>query len=384
MENDTVIRLRRVVLRLARQLNAASREEGLTPTQASVLQITSTRGPLSLAELTELEGINPTMLSRVVGKLDAFGLIKRLRDPDDFRAARVEVTPEGQRVYERISAQRNAIISECVADLPADQEAALVAALSALENLADKLRATVRGDRNNLIRDNPRPARALFAQQRRLRPAVPRYFFLLNLADHLAGTGGQYFAIFADGHKRQLPRLTGGPFRYKTYAADTLAKSLPMAHLPMKQAVIAPSMLALLYPLDEEIPGYTQAQFEADLVNECEKDIRQAFAAGAARVSVDFTEGRLATRNDARNPWTGRGMLPHFIELNNRVMDRFSADERSRIGIHTCPGGDRDSVHSAAGRRPSGKSRTGSRDQASRGEARHRLICRRLPRGRPG
>ena len=168
-----------------------------------------------------------------------------------------------------------------------------------------------------------------------------------GLADNLAGDGGQFFAIFADGHNRQLPRLTGGPFRYKTYAADTLKKSLPMAHTPMKQAVIAPSMLALLYPLDSEIPGYSREAFEEDLVNECEKDIRQAFAAGAARVSVDFTEGRLATRNDARNPWTGRGMLPHFIELNNRVMARFSAEERSRIGLHTCPGGDRDSVHSA-------------------------------------
>ena len=93
----------------------------------------------------------------------------------------------------------------------------------------------------------------------------------------------------------------------------------------MKQAVIAPSMLALLYPLDEELPGYSREQFEDDLVGECEKDIRQAFAAGAARVSVDFTEGRLATRNDPRNPWTGRNMLPHFIELNNRVFERFTA-----------------------------------------------------------
>jgi methionine synthase II (cobalamin-independent) len=168
-----------------------------------------------------------------------------------------------------------------------------------------------------------------------------------GLADNLAGAGGQYFAIFADGHKRQLPRLTGGPFRYQTYAADTLKKSIALAHTPMKQAVIAPSMLALLYPLDEAIPGYTREQFEADLIDECEKDIRQAFAAGAARVSVDFTEGRLATRNDPRNPWTGRNMLPHFIELNNRVMDRFTAQERARIGVHTCPGGDRDSVHSA-------------------------------------
>jgi methionine synthase II (cobalamin-independent) len=168
-----------------------------------------------------------------------------------------------------------------------------------------------------------------------------------GLADHLAGDGGQYFAIFADGHSRQLPRLAAGPFRYKTYAADTLRKSIGLASKPVKQAVIAPSMLALLYPLDSEIPGYPRENFEEDLVNECEKDIRQAFDAGAARVSIDFTEGRLATRADPRNPWTGRNMLPHFIELNNRVLDRFTADERSRIGIHTCPGGDRDSVHSA-------------------------------------
>src|SRR6185312_12952572 len=113
------------------------------------------------------------------------------------------------------------------------------------------------------------------------------------------------------------------------------------------QAVIAPSMLALLYPLEEEVPDYPRERFEEDLTNETEKDIRQAFDAGAERVSVDFTEGRLATRSDPRNPWTGAGMLPHFIELNNRVLDRFSAEERSRIGLHTCPGGDRDSVHSA-------------------------------------
>jgi methionine synthase II (cobalamin-independent) len=167
-----------------------------------------------------------------------------------------------------------------------------------------------------------------------------------GLAENLGG-GGQYFAIFADGHNRQLPKLTRGPFRYKAYAADSLKQSIKLATKPMKQAVIAPSMLALLYPLNEDVPGYSRTQFEKDLVDECEKDIRQAFAAGAARVSIDFTEGRLACRCDPRNPWTGAGMLPHFIELNNRVIDRFSADERSRIGVHTCPGGDRDSVHSA-------------------------------------
>ena len=167
-----------------------------------------------------------------------------------------------------------------------------------------------------------------------------------GLAKNLGG-GGQYFAIFADGHNRQLPKLTGGPFKYKAYAADSLKKSIKLATKPMKQAVIAPSMLALLYPLDEDVPGYSRTQFEADLVDECERDIRQAFAAGAARVSVDFTEGRLSCRNDSRNPWTGRQMLGHFIALNNRVIDRFTAEQRKSIGVHTCPGGDCDSVHSA-------------------------------------
>jgi DNA-binding MarR family transcriptional regulator len=147
MDDETVIRLRRVILRLARQLNAASVGEGLTPTQASVLGIVANRGPLGLTELTEIEGLNPTMLSRVVGKLDSFGLIRRLRDPDDFRAARVEVTAEGKQAYQRIAAQRAAILSERVADLPPEQADALVAALPALENLTEDLRAAVRRGR---------------------------------------------------------------------------------------------------------------------------------------------------------------------------------------------------------------------------------------------
>lgn len=180
-------------------------------------------------------------------------------------------------------------------------------------------------------------------------------FATYPITDTLAGTGlaanlapgGQFFAIFADGHGRQLPKLTGGPFRYEHFAAESLKKSMTMANKPLKQAVIAPSMIVLLYPLKEEVAGYSREDFEADIVNECERDIREAFAAGAARVSIDFTEGRLATREDPRNPWTGAGLLPHFVELNNRVLERFSAEERQSIGIHTCPGGDRDSVHSA-------------------------------------
>jgi methionine synthase II (cobalamin-independent) len=166
-----------------------------------------------------------------------------------------------------------------------------------------------------------------------------------GLAENLAGDG-QFFAIFDDGHHRQLPRLTGGPFRYKTFASEFVEKNKAIAGGPVKQAVIAPSMLMLLYPLEGELEGYSREQFLDDLCDEVEKDIRQAFEAGAVRVSIDFTEGRLANKNDSRNPWTNKDMLQEFIDLNNRVIDRFSAEERANIGIHTCPGGDCDSVHS--------------------------------------
>ena len=166
-----------------------------------------------------------------------------------------------------------------------------------------------------------------------------------GLADNLAGDG-QFFAIFDDGHHRQLPRLTGGPFRYKTFASEFVEKNKRIASGDVKQAVISPSMMMLLYPLEGEIEGYSREQFLDDVCDEVEKDIRRCFAAGAVRVSIDFTEGRLANKNDSRNPWTGKDMLQEFIDLNNRVLDRFSAEERRNIGIHTCPGGDCDSVHS--------------------------------------
>ncbi len=111
----------------------------------------------------------------------------------------------------------------------------------------------------------------------------------------------------------------------------------------MKQAVIAPSALALLYPPGEQVPGYPRERFEQDLVEECEKDIRSAFAAGAVRVSLDFSDGRLTNGNDPRNPWTGSGTLAHCIDLINRVMERFNARERVNIGVHTCSPDDRGS-----------------------------------------
>ena len=146
---------------------------------------------------------------------------------------------------------------------------------------------------------------------------------------------------FRDGHTRQLPRLTTGPFRYATHASTYLAAARRLTTLPVKQAVISASALSLLYP-QSGIPGYPRDAFVTDLVSEAVADIRECLDHGADSVQIDFTEGRLSLKLDP----TG-GLLEQFIALNNRVLERFSPEERQRIGVHTCPGGDRDSTHSA-------------------------------------
>jgi 5-methyltetrahydropteroyltriglutamate--homocysteine methyltransferase len=146
---------------------------------------------------------------------------------------------------------------------------------------------------------------------------------------------------FADGHTRQLPRLTAGPFRYGVHAESFLKQARGYTKRPMKQAVISASALSLLYPADG-IAGYSREQFVADLIDEAEADIRGALDAGATVVQIDFTEGRLSLKLDPSG-----GLLRSFVDLNNQVLDRFSAEDRQKIGVHVCPGGDKDSTHSA-------------------------------------
>ena len=157
----------------------------------------------------------------------------------------------------------------------------------------------------------------------------------------LPNTAPDGFKIpFSAGHTRRMPRLTAGPFRYKRHADSYLDVALRYARVPVKQAVISPSALSLMYPPDE-IPGYPRERFIQDLLNEHETEVRSCLRKGAHIVQIDFTEGRLAVKIDPSGD-----LLHSFIDLNNLALSRFSAEDRGRIGVHTCPGSDRDSTHS--------------------------------------
>ncbi|MFD3415890.1 5-methyltetrahydropteroyltriglutamate--homocysteine methyltransferase [Streptomyces cyaneofuscatus] len=145
---------------------------------------------------------------------------------------------------------------------------------------------------------------------------------------------------FADGHTRQLPCLTAGPFRYQVRADTYLKQARKYTDRPIKQAVVAPSALSLLYP-SEPIAGYSRQAFLDDVVAGSEAEIRGCLDAGAHRVQLDFTEGRLALKLDPSG-----SLLDELVAINNRVLDRFTEDERARLGVHTDPGADQDSTHS--------------------------------------
>ncbi|HVL35900.1 MAG TPA: cobalamin-independent methionine synthase II family protein [Burkholderiales bacterium] len=157
----------------------------------------------------------------------------------------------------------------------------------------------------------------------------------------LPNTTPEGFRIpFAAGHTRRMPRLTSGPFRYKRYADAFMGEAMRYAKVPVKQAVISPSALSLMYPA-EGLPGYSRDDFIDDLLLEHETEIRRCLQQGAHNVQVDFTEGRLAVKIDPSGE-----LLASFVDLNNLALARFSGEERRRLGVHACPGGDCDSTHS--------------------------------------
>jgi 5-methyltetrahydropteroyltriglutamate--homocysteine methyltransferase len=145
---------------------------------------------------------------------------------------------------------------------------------------------------------------------------------------------------FSAGHTRRMLRLTEGPFRYMRHADSYLDVALRYAHVPVKQAVISPSALSLMYPADE-IHGYSRDEFIRDLLHEHETEVRSCLRKGAYKVQIDFTEARLAVKIDPSG-----NLLHSFIDLNNLALSRFSAEDRKSIGVHTCPGSDLDSTHS--------------------------------------
>ena len=139
---DVPTRFRAAVGRLSRRLRVtpAARAAGLTPTQSSILLALARSGPARLSELAESEGLNPTMLSRVVAGLGEAGLLERTSDSSDRRAAWVGVTAKGRRLADRVRAERTDAVNAALHGLSDKERKQIEASLPALEALAERLK----------------------------------------------------------------------------------------------------------------------------------------------------------------------------------------------------------------------------------------------------
>jgi DNA-binding MarR family transcriptional regulator len=136
---DDVVRLRAVLGKLSRRLRATKASAGLTPTQLSVLFEVVRARSIGVGELAAREGINPTLLSRVIGQLCDAGLVRRETDPADRRSALVVSTAAGRRLRDRARSERNDALARLLAEARDEDREAIVAALPALEGLAERL-----------------------------------------------------------------------------------------------------------------------------------------------------------------------------------------------------------------------------------------------------
>jgi len=138
LDTESSARLRTVIGRLSRQLRAtpSGLDAALTPTRISLMLTIDRRGPMRLSEVGEIEGLNPTMLSRSVTQLVDAGFVARTSDTGDRRAAWVSATDRGHELAERMRAERTAAINEALTGLSEHDREIVERAIPALEALA--------------------------------------------------------------------------------------------------------------------------------------------------------------------------------------------------------------------------------------------------------
>ena len=139
-DNDIAGRMRTVIGRLSRRLRHAGGHTDLSPSQYEVFGTIARQGDLRLSDLATIEGINPTLLSRIVAKLEAADLVTREPDPEDRRVSHVAPTDKGREFYEQIRHERTDAVNLAIESLTSDERRALATALPVLESLAKSLK----------------------------------------------------------------------------------------------------------------------------------------------------------------------------------------------------------------------------------------------------
>lgn len=136
VDRELVVQLRLAVMRLARRLRQQTEGE-ITASQLSALASLNRLGPLTLGALAAVERVRPPTVTRIVGHLEAAGLVVRRPAPGDRRSAQVELSPAGRELLDRSRTRKDAYLAERLATLAPAEVAVLRQAAAALERLLE-------------------------------------------------------------------------------------------------------------------------------------------------------------------------------------------------------------------------------------------------------
>ena len=126
-----------MILRIGRHLRRETEQPGVTSQQATLLWLVKSRPGLSLRELARAEGISAPSLSAHVDRLEALGLIRRVRSTDDRRRVGLELTPEGRAMLRRVRARRTSWLAGRLARLSDEDRERVEQALPSLAALLE-------------------------------------------------------------------------------------------------------------------------------------------------------------------------------------------------------------------------------------------------------
>jgi DNA-binding MarR family transcriptional regulator len=139
-ERELAEHLRTALARLNRRLRFTQAQKDFSSSHREALMAIARVGSIRLSELAREEGLNPTMLSRIVGKLEAAGLVTKIADPADARIIHLTVTPEGEVLREKIRSERTDALLYAMRSLSKQQKEAIAAATPVLETIVTSLR----------------------------------------------------------------------------------------------------------------------------------------------------------------------------------------------------------------------------------------------------
>jgi DNA-binding MarR family transcriptional regulator len=104
--------------------------------QFRILVILASRGPLRIGALAEEMGANPSTFSRTIDRMEHAGWVLRVTSSGSRREVLVDITDPGRTLVDDVTARRRQEIARILEALPADERAAIAAALASFADAA--------------------------------------------------------------------------------------------------------------------------------------------------------------------------------------------------------------------------------------------------------